>query len=399
MAFTLIITLLPPSRHSVGMAIFALAATIAPSFGPTLGGWLAQHWGWQSIFYVTVAPGAVMIALLWISLERQPMQLHLLREADLLGILSMAVGLGCLQVVLEEAEREDWFDSPMILHLTALASVSLCLFVWRELRAPQPLLDLRLLARRNFMAGATAMLLLGVALFGSVFVQPLYLSRVQGYSSEQIGLVLAWTGLPQFLLIPLIPLLMKKVDPRVLLALGFALFAASNLMLVDMSRDVAADQLMVPNIVRALGQAMVLTPLTTLAIDGIASSDAPSASALLTVMRNLGGAVGIAALQTFLGRREQLHASRLGEAVTLFDEDTRARLDQLVQHFTAHGVADPVHAWRKAVAAIGARVQEQASVMAFADTFHLMGAAMLLALATAVLYRRPMPATAARGGD
>src|SRR5262249_32420804 len=191
-------------------------------------------------------------------------------------------------------------DSPFIVRLAAIAAVSLVAFVWIELRARNPLVNLRLLVRRNFLAGAAAMLLAGLAIFGSVFIQPVYLARVQGYSPEQIGLVLAWTGLPQFMLIPLVPVLMKKVDPRALLALGFALFAASNLMLIDLDRDVAADQLMLPNVVRALGQALVLTPLTTLAISGIAAVDASSASALLTVMRNLGGAIGIAGLQTFL---------------------------------------------------------------------------------------------------
>lgn len=395
MAFTLILTLLPSRQRPIGLAIFAMAATVAPSFGPTLGGWLSGQWGWQAIFFVTVAPGAVMVGLLWISLDREPMQLRLLAEGDWLGIFAMALGLGALQVVLEEGPREDWLDSPFIARLAIVAALSLGLFVWRELCVAQPLLNLRLLARRNFTAGATAMFLLGVALFGSVFIQPLYLSRVQGYSSEQIGLVLAWTGLPQFVVIPLVPLLMKKIDARWLVALGFVLFACGNLMLIDLSGDVAADQLMAPNVVRALGQAILLTPLTTLAIRGIATADSASASALLTVTRNLGGALGIAGLQSFLERRLQLHASRIGEAVTLFDEDTRARLGELTQYFLQHGVGDPAVAWRKAVAAIGARVQEQASIMAFGDAFFLMGAAMILGLATVLLYRPPTAGGAA----
>jgi len=389
MAFTLIMILRPPLLQPVGIAMCAMAATVAPSIGPTLGGWLSATLGWQTIFYITIPPGLLMIALLAASLERAPMQLGLLRQGDWLGMLAMALGLGSLQIVLEEGEREDWFDSTLIVRLAAIAILSLALFVWIELRSPQPLVNLRLLTRRNFLAGAAAMFLLGVALFGSVFIQPLYLSRVQGYSSHQIGLVLAWTGLPQFLVIPLVPLLMKRLDPRCLVAVGFALFAASNLLLIDMSRDVAADQMLVPDIVRALGLALVVTPLMALAVAGIEAADAPSASSLLTITRNLGGAIGIAVLQTFLSRREQFHASRLSEALNLFDAGTRARLDELAQYFMAHGAGDPPAAWREAVAEIAARVHEQASVMAFADTFLLMGAAMIAALATATIYGRP----------
>src|SRR5215813_10043605 len=141
----------------------AMAATVAPSIGPTLGGWLSVTLGWQSIFYITIPPGLLMIALLAASLDRTPMQLGLLRQGDWLGMLTMALGLGSLQIVLEEGEREDWFDSTLIVRLAVIAALSLALFVWIELRSSQPLLNLRLLTRRNFLAGAAAMFLLGVA--------------------------------------------------------------------------------------------------------------------------------------------------------------------------------------------------------------------------------------------
>jgi DHA2 family multidrug resistance protein len=388
MAFTLIITLLPAAKQPVGLALFAISATFAPAIGPTIGGYLTENWGWQYIFYVNLVPGGLMLAMLWFSLERTPMQLRLLRNGDWPGIATMAIGLSALQTVLEEGNKDDWFGSPFIVRLSVVAAVALSLFIWIELRAPHPLLNLKLLLRRNFGFGILANFLLGVALYGSVYILPVYLARLQGYNSEQIGMVLAWTGLPQLLLIPLVPRLMKRFDARIVIALGFALFAASNFMNIDMSMDTAADQLLWPNVVRAIGQALVLTPLSAVATAGIEPENAGSASALFNMMRNLGGAIGIAVLQTFLTKREQFHSNILGQSVTLFDETTRARIDHLVRHFLVHGVTDPALAWHKAVIAIGHRMQQQAFTMAFADTFYLLGVALLVALAATLMLRR-----------
>jgi DHA2 family multidrug resistance protein len=290
--------------------------------------------------------------------------------------------------VLEEGNKDDWFGSPFIVKLSVIAAVALTVFLIIELTVKKPLLNLRLLVRRNFGFGMLANFLLGVALYGSVFILPQYLSRIQGYNAEQIGMVLAWTGLPQLLLIPLVPRLMQRFDARYLVALGFGLFALSNFMNVQISTDIAADQLLLPNIVRAIGQALVLTPLTALASAGIEAENTGSASALLNVMRNLGGAIGIALLQTFLTKREQFHSNVLGQSVSVFDEATRTRLDNLVHYFLAHGVSDPALAWHKAVVAIGARVHQQAFTMAFGDTFYLLGAALVVALVSALLLKK-----------
>ena len=258
MAFTLIITLLPKAKQPVGLALFAVSATFAPAIGPTIGGYLTENWGWQYIFYVNLVPGAVMIAMLWFSLEAKPMKLSLLREGDWAGIATMAIGLSALQTVLEEGNKDDWFGSSFIVKLSVIAAVSLTAFLWIELTTEKPLLNLRLLLRRNFGFGMLANFLLGVALYGSVFILPVYLSRIQGYNAEQIGMVLAWTGLPQLLLIPLVPRLMKRFDPRLIIGIGFALFAASNFMNIYMTNDYATDQLFWPNMVRAVGQALAV---------------------------------------------------------------------------------------------------------------------------------------------
>jgi MFS transporter, DHA2 family, multidrug resistance protein len=388
MAFTLIITLLPKAKQPVGLALFALSATFAPAIGPTIGGYLTENWGWQYIFYVNLAPGAVMIAMLWFSLESKPMKLSLLRQGDWPGIFTMAIGLGALQTVLEEGNKDDWFGSPFIVRLSIVAVVALSLFLWVELTSQKPLLNLRLLARRNFGFGSLANCLLGVALYGSVFIMPLYLSRIQGYNAEQIGMVLAWTGLPQLVLIPLVPRLMKRFDPRLVIGIGFALFAASNFMNITMTTDTGSDQLFWPNVIRAVGQALCFAPLSAVATAGIEAENAGSASALFNMMRNLGGAIGIAALQTFLTKREQYHSNVVTQSVSLFEQATRTRIQTLTQYFINHGALDPADASHRAAVTIGQVVQKQAFILAFSDTFYLLGAALIVALMAALLLKK-----------
>jgi MFS transporter, DHA2 family, multidrug resistance protein len=389
MAFTLIITLLPKAKQPVGLALFALSATFAPAIGPTIGGYLTENWGWQYIFYVNLVPGAVMVAMLYFSLESKPMKLSLLRDGDWAGIITMAIGLSALQTVLEEGNKDDWFGSPFIVRLAVIAAISLTLFIVIELTASKPLLNLRIVFRRNFGFGMLANFLLGIALYGSVYILPVYLARIQGYNSEQIGMVLAWTGLPQLVLIPLVPRLMKRFDPRIIIGIGFALFAGSNFMNIFMTSDYAADQLFWPNVVRAIGQALCFAPLSAVATAGIEHENAGSASALFNMMRNLGGAIGIAALQTVLTKREQYHSNVLMQSVSLFEQATRTRLDQLTQYFMSHGVIDRVDAAHRAYVAIGNVVQKQAFILAFSDTFYLLGMALIVALLASMMLKKP----------
>ena len=312
-----------------------------PAIGPTIGGYLTENYGWQTIFFVNVMPTAVMVAALYLTLERQPMQLKLLKEGDWAGIATMAIGLSALQTVLEEGNKDDWFSSPFILRLAVIAAVSLSLFIWIELTVEKPLIRLRLLTRRNFGFGTIAMTLVGFALFGSVYILPAYLGQAQGYNAEQIGAVLAWTGLPQLLLIPLVPKLMQRFDTRYIAFTGLMIFAYSCFMNTTMSPDYAGDQLWIPNIVRAIGQAMVLTPLTSVTTGDIAPQDAAAASGISNMLRNLGGAIGTAVLATVITKREQFHSNIIGQSVTLGREEVRNRIAQMTDYFMAHGVPDP----------------------------------------------------------
>jgi len=388
MAFTLVLTKLPKPQQPIGLAVFALSVTFAPAIGPTIGGYLTENYGWQTIFFVNVLPTLVMVTALYLTLERQPMQLKLLKEGDWAGIFTMAVGLSALQTVLEEGNKDDWFSSPFILRLAIVAAVSLSLFVWIELTIEKPLIRLRLLTQRNFGFGVIAMTMVGFALFGSVYILPAYLGQAQGYNAEQIGAVLAWTGLPQLILIPLVPRLMQRFDTRYVAFTGLMIFAYSCFMNTAMSPDYAGDQLWIPNIVRAVGQAMVLTPLTSVMTGGIAPQDAAAASGISNMLRNLGGAIGTAVLATIITKREQFHSNIIGQSVTLGREEVRNRIAQMTDYFMGHGVPDPAAAHQQAIIALGKAVKRQALVMGFSDTFAVIGAVLVLAAIAVALTRK-----------
>ena len=388
MAFTMVLTKLPKPQQPIGLAIFALSVTFAPAIGPTIGGYLTENFGWQTIFFVNVLPTIVMVTALYLTLERQPMQLGLLKEGDWTGIVTMAIGLSAFQTVLEEGNKDDWFSSPFILRLAAIAAVSLSLFVWVELSTAKPLIRLRLLTQRNFGFGTIAITLVGFALFGSVYILPAYLGQAQGYNAEQIGAVLAWTGLPQLILIPLVPKLMQRFDTRYVAITGLMIFAYSSFMNTAMSPDYAGDQLWIPNIVRAIGQAMVLTPLTSVITGELAPQDAAAASGISNMFRNLGGAIGTAVLATVITKREQFHSNIIGQSVTLGREEVRNRISQTTDFFLAHGVPDPAAARHQAIVALGNAVKRQALVMGFSDTFAVIAAVLVFAAIAVAFTRR-----------
>jgi len=387
MAFTLILTRLPIRQRPVGMALFAITATFAPAIGPTIGGYLTENYGWQTIFFINVVPGAAMLGILFVTLERQPMRLGLLKQGDWFGIAAMAIGLGALQTVLEEGNKNGWFDSPFIVRLAAVAAVSLVLFVWIERTVEHPAVNLRLLARRNFGLGTLANVLVGFALYGSVFLLPQYLGQTQGYNAEQIGAVMAWTGLPQLLIIPFVPMLMGRFDVRAIVILGLAVFGGSFLMNMHMSANYAGDQFWVPNMVRAAGQALVMGPMTGIAMIGVAQFESAGASGIYNMLRNLGGAFGTALLGTLVTRREQFHSNIIGSSVSLYSETVRDRIALMTNYFRSRGLADPAAAEGQAIAALGQTIRRQALIMGYSDAFAVLGSMLILA-AFVILFTR-----------
>jgi DHA2 family multidrug resistance protein len=376
LAFNVILTLLPPSKQPIGMAIFGMTATFGPSIGPTIGGWLTDNYGWQWIFYINIVPGLVMLAIIWFCLEEEPMDLSLLKALDYFGIISMAIGLGSLEYVLEEGERKDWFGNPVIADFAWIAGIFIILFLIRELTARNPFLNLGVFRHRSFTFSVLIMAVLGLGLYGTVYLVPLYLAQVQHYSALEIGETLMWVGIPQLFIIPFIPKLMRFVDVRLIIGFGLVLFGISCLMDAFMDLNFAMNQFRISNIVRALGQPLVIIPLLSVATAGLPKEETGSASAIFNMMRNLGGSIGIALLSTLVTRREQFHSVRIGETVTLLTPQVIARISSLDSILRGKGL-DGTTAHNTALTILNGQVQTESLIMAYSESFFVVGLIML----------------------
>lgn len=383
MAFTLVMAKLPPSKRATGMAIFGLTATLAPSMGPTLGGYLSELYGWPSIFYINWVPGLLLIAGIAYGLDKEKFQPSLLSNADWSGIFFMAIGLGSLTIFLEEGNSKDWFDSSFIITFAALALFGLLGWVVNSALKKQPFVNLALYGQRNFTAATALSMAMGMGLYGSAFLLPLYLGQIPGYSPMQIGEVIMWSGLPQLFIMPFVAKLSSKVDNRILCTFGLLLFGGSCMMNAYMDATTGYDQLLVSQIVRALGQPFVMLTLSNFAMNGIQPKDMASASSLINMTRNLGGSIGIALLATALTSREHFHSQRIGEAVTSFAPATQERLSAMAASFTSQGF-DPATASDMALKAIDGIVRRESFVMAYNDGFFLV--AMVLFACIGVLW-------------
>ncbi len=380
MAMTLVTRKLPINKRPVGLALFGMTATLAPTLGPTIGGYLTEIYGWPSIFYINWVPGVLLMLGVGWGLERESMHLDLLKRVDWAGILAMAVGLGSLTAMLEEGNSKDWFQSRFIITAAVLAVVGLYAWAWRGLTRENTFIDLHILGRPSFLIAVVIAFTTGMGLYGSAFLLPLYLGQIAGYTPMQIGLVIMWMGLPQLFIMPFAARLSTKLDNRVMMSAGLALFALSCFMNIHMTADTAGPELIAAQIVRALGQPLIMITLSNFAINGIAPKLLPSASGLFNMMRNLGGSVGIALLATMLTNREHFHSARVGESVSLYDLATQTRLDTLAANFSGKGF-DPVTAQDMALRAVDNIVRRESFVMAYNDAFMVLGLALISCVA------------------
>ena len=376
MAMTLVMTRLPSSKRAVGMAIFGLTATLAPAMGPTLGGYLSELYSWPSIFYINWVPGVLLIAGLAYGMDKEKANLKALVNADWLGIGLMAMGLACLTIFLEEGNSKDWFESSFIVAFASLSLVGILGWVAVSFTKPDPFVNLGLYGQRNFLVATVLSAVTGMGLYGSSFLLPLYLGQIAGYTPMQIGEVIAWVGLPQLLVMPFAAALSSKVDNRILCSFGLLLFGGSCLMNAFMDASTGYDQLMLTQVIRAIGQPFVMLTLSNFAMQGLAPKDMPSASSLFNMTRNLGGSIGIALLATALTNREHFHSARLGEAVSSYAPATQGRLDALTQGFIANGM-DPATAASQALAVVDRIVRRESYVMAYNDGFLIIGMVLL----------------------
>ena len=388
MALTVMLTTLPKSRHLVGQAIFGITATLAPAIGPVVGGWLTAKFGWEWNFYVNFFPGILMFLGVYFAIKSEPMKMNLLKNGDWLGISCMIIGLSALVTMLEEGQREDWFGSTYITICALVALVFVPAFILTELTRKHPFVNLRLLGTRNLGAASGVGFVLGLALYGSVYLIPLYLGQIHGYNPLQIGEVLIWVGLPQLMVFPFLPFLLKKFDMRLLVAFGCTLFALSCYMNSNMDQNYAGPQFILANILRAVGQPFTIVPVTSLATGMLSREQSGDGSAIFNILRNLGGSVGIAILSTVVTRREQFHDARLGESITAFDPATQIQLRNAAANFMEKG-ADPNTAMAQAIASLKRLVQVDANIMAFNDAFLFVTYCLLTGVLLVWICKRP----------
>ncbi|MCJ2010363.1 DHA2 family efflux MFS transporter permease subunit [Methylobacterium sp. J-092] len=391
-AIVIVRTRLSRSQQPIGIAMFGLTATFAPAIGPTVGGWLTDNLSWHYIFYLNLIFGPLAAAIQLGAFDGVPARWAELLKGDWIGIGLMATGLPALTYVLEEGQRKDWFGSPVIVQASWLAVAGIAGFIVRELMAERPFINLRVLANRSVGGSCVLMTVLGAVSFGSIYIIPLYCAQIQGYDAQQIGYVVMWSGLPQLLLFPMMPLIMRTFDARLLVVTGTLFFIASCWINVGLTHDVGADQLILPQLLRAVGQPLFTIPLSQLSTAGLAPRDTADASALSNMMRNLGGSIGIAMLSTMIDRREHMHFSVLAEAITVNATRTQERLAATAAGLHGH-VADAAAAKGAALGMLAAQVRREAEVMAYADGFWLVGVSLALSLGVVAILRKPQRAS------
>ena len=388
MSMYIVLVTLPVGRRPVAFMVWGLAIAMAPSIGPVVGGWLTEEVSWTMVFYVQLLPSAMVLIALFYCLEGAPRQLGLLRQVNWLSIIFMTVGLLLLITVLEEGNRHDWFESDTITQLAVISAVMLVVFMVIQFFHRDPYVNLRLYARRDFFLCCIVVGAFGAGVFGAQYIVSLYLLQVPQYSAGQVGTVLMWVGLPQFISGLIVLWLLPRVDNRMMMAFGCSMFALSCFFNVSMSFDTGYWEFMVVNVLRGFGQPFIMVVASVVATSAMETVNQGSASALINVTRDLAGAITIASLKTGLVRRTDYHVDHVSEHVSIADPETASRLDQLTQHFSNYG-ADLQRAQDQAVAALNVLVERESLIMAYNDMFYALGIVFALATIACFLIRRP----------
>jgi DHA2 family multidrug resistance protein len=381
-----------PEERGKAMAFWGLGIVVAPIMGPVLGGWLTTNWSWRWVFYINLPVGVVAFVLAWLFIFDPPYIRRGSARIDYWGIGLLTVGIGALQIALDRGQEDDWFSSKTITVLLVTAAVCLLVLMAHELTVANPVVNLRVLADRTYATGIALITLVGIVLYGSLVLIPIMLQTLMGYPPVTAGLAMAPRGLGSFLSMPLVGILTARRDPRKLLGAGFALAAFTLFWLSWLNTDAGYWDLFWPQFVQGVALSLLFVPLTTITMDPIPNHEMGNATSLFNLMRNIGGSVGIALIQTFLVRQRQLHTNRLGEHVTLYDEGTRLMLERLQAAFIQAG-ADAVTATDRAIAAIWGMVQRQAAILSFLEAFHVLGLVVVVIAPLAILMRRPRQAT------
>jgi DHA2 family multidrug resistance protein len=380
------------ARRTQMSVLIGLTATLAPTIGPTLGGWLTQAFSWHWLFLINVPVGVVVVAPVWAFLDVDRPNLAVLRHFDLLGVLLMATFLGSLEYVLEEGNRWDWFEDEAIFRFGIVSLVTGLLFFWRMLARREPMVELRAFGNINFAFGCLFSLIMGFGLYGSIYVIPLFLGRVRDYNSMQIGETMFVTGVAMFLTAPIAGRVARVLDLRVMLALGLLMFGGGIWLMSNLTIDSAFWELFLPQALRGAAIMFVMLPVNQIALGRLPPQALKNASGLYNLMRNLGGAVGLALINTIVTTRLAVHSTHLDEAVTWSRPGAIGPLDQMTHALRgARGAEAHLAALRE----IANMVRQQALTLSYNDVLMVMGGTFFLAIPLTLLLARPASQDAA----
>jgi DHA2 family multidrug resistance protein len=378
-------SIFPRDKMSIVAPIVGLVATLAPTIGPTVGGYLTDLFSWRWLFLVNIAPGIVVTLTVWALVDFDRPDLCILKNFDWIGLVSMALFLGGLEYLLEEGPGKNWFEESVIVWAALLSGSGAILFFWRAFNAPNPIVDLSTFGNRNFWTGSLASFVLGVGLYGLTYVYPIYLARVRGFSALQIGETMFVTGLCQFIAAPIVGRLLGKVDLRLMIGTGFLGFAWGAAMPALITKDWAFQELLIPQMLRGFSLMFMMVPINTLALGTLPPDKLKNASGLFNVTRNLGGAVGLAIINTTLNDRFDLHIQRLREKLTWGNVQAQEFLAKLGALYAHHGDQANLAATRQ----LAALARREALIMALADVFLGMAVLFVVMAAVVPLMRRP----------
>jgi len=389
LAQSILLESFPPEMHGKAMAAYGVGIVVAPVIGPTLGGWITDSYSWRWIFYINLPVGLLALFMANLYIEDPPYLREALRGAiDYLGFGLMAVWLGTMQLVLDKGQEADWFEATWICWLSAVSIAAFLGFVARELMHHDPIVQLRALANRNFCVGTAITGLYGVVLYGVTALLPLFLQTLIGYSALDSGLAVSPRGLGSMIAMVVVGMLASRFDGRFLLALGLGIFGLSALALAHLNLDISMGSVAWPNFFNGFGGGFVFVPLTTLAMGRLRKQEMGNAAGIYNLVRNLGGSIGISALTAYLVRGSQIHQDYLGTHLTASSPVTTATLQGLTATLARSG-ADTVTAHREALGALYGNLQKQASLLAYADNFRMLGYLSIACIPLALLLARP----------
>lgn len=380
-AMTIIATRLPAHQQPIGTALFGVTAILGPVLGPLAGGWITESMSWHYAFFINVPICAVLMALLLLGLPHERPDWSEIRYADWLGIAGMALGLGGLTVVLEEGQREQWFESELIWKLSAATLLGFALLAGGQILARKPVIRLRLLLDRQFGSVAIMAVVLGIVLYGTSYIVPQFVSIIANYNALQAGQVLLLMGIPSLILMPFTPLMMRFLDIRVAVAFGLAVMALSCWLEVSLTSESDGSAFTESQLLRGIGTIFVMLFLNQAAIRSVPPSLAGDAAGLFNAARNIGGSVGLATLATIQDERSYFHARRIEESL---------EANALTLQTYVSGISRTLGSDEQALLLLNQIIQREALVMTYNDIFWLMTIGILI-VTPLVLFLRPLP--------